>query len=78
MVMDATIVVTSYDKETPERSLKEVFYPFRHNCLTLPLNGINNFFQTCDVSFNHHTHLNSDRYEVTLPLFLFLTPPPPV
>lgn len=58
--MDATITldITSDDR-VPLNSV-EALYPVRHR-LTLPLNGLNNYFEDCETSFNYHTKLDCDR-----------------
>jgi len=63
MVMDVSINITSHIKDTPEPTLTESFWPFHHQFGTLPINGINNYFQDMEVSFNHHTTLHSDRLD---------------
>jgi hypothetical protein len=40
---------------------EEKLFPQRH-AVTLPLNGLNCMFEDYNVSFNHHTKLESDRY----------------
>lgn len=60
MVMDAKIVITKHPENTPATLTTEILYPSRHK-MTLPLNSLNNYFQSCDIAFNHHTKLDSDR-----------------
>lgn len=59
--MDATITITKHDETTPDTLLKETLWPARHK-MTLPLNSLNNYFQSCEVAFNYHTKLDCDRY----------------
>lgn len=60
MVMDATIIVTFADETTPAETRTEVLYPARHK-ITLPINFLNNYFQNCEIAYNHHTRLDCDR-----------------
>lgn len=60
MVVDATVTVTYHAPATPQTLITEPLFPQRHK-ITLPLNGINNFFQSCEIAFNHHTKLDCDR-----------------
>ena len=60
MVIDATITVTYHAPDAPDALTTEVLYPNRHQ-ITLPLNSLNNYFQSCEVAFNHHTKLDCDR-----------------
>jgi hypothetical protein len=60
MVMDATVIVTFHPANEPTNLQTESLYPPRHN-MTLPLNGLNNYFQQCEIAFNHHTKLDCDR-----------------
>jgi len=61
MVMDVNILVTSHVKDAPEPTTTESYWPFHQQFGTFPLNGINNYFQGFEVSFNQHTPLHSDR-----------------
>lgn len=61
MVMDASIILTVYPDGTPQTETTEALYPPRHK-IVLPLNNLNNYFQNCEVAFNHHTKLDCDRY----------------
>jgi len=60
MVLDASILVTSHKEGTPETLVTETLYPSRHQ-ITLPLNGLNNIFKSCETAFNYHTKLDCDR-----------------
>jgi hypothetical protein len=60
MVMDAAIVVTYHPDGKAADLQKEALYPPRHK-MTLPLNCLNNYFQNCEIAFNHHTKLDCDR-----------------
>jgi hypothetical protein len=60
MVMDAVVEVTYSPENQAATNLKETLYPPRHK-MTLPLNSLNNYFQNCEIAFNHHTKLDSDR-----------------
>ena len=55
LTLKQTTVGAGFNVET-----KEILYPERHN-LGLPLNGLNILFDDYNVSFNHHTKLESDR-----------------
>jgi len=60
MVIDASITVTYHAATTPDTLVKETLYPNRHK-ITLPLNSLNNYFQSCEIALNHHTKLDCDR-----------------
>jgi len=60
MVIDATILITRHPPDTPDTKTEEVLHPQRHK-MTLPLNSLNNYFQSCEVAVNYHTKLDSDR-----------------
>ncbi len=60
MVMDASIIVNSYAEGAPNVPIQETLYPARHQ-ITLPLNSLNNYFQSCEIAFNYHTKLDCDR-----------------
>ena len=52
----------------PNEKITETLFPERHK-ITLPLNSLNNYFQSCEIAFNHHTKLDCDRL-VQLKMFL--------
>jgi hypothetical protein len=62
MIIDAAITVTYRAANAADgvADTREALYPNRHK-ITLPLNGINNIFQNCEVAFNFHTKLDCDR-----------------
>jgi hypothetical protein len=63
MVIDAAVTVTRTrvsEVEAERIARQEALYPSRHK-LTLPLNGLNNIFQNCEIAFNYHTKLDCDR-----------------
>jgi hypothetical protein len=60
MVMDAVVIVTYNPENAAQNNIKETLYPPRHK-MTLPLNSLNNYFQNCEIAFNHHTKLDCDR-----------------
>ena len=60
MVIDATIQVQLYFETDPTQQSIEALYPPRHK-MTLPLNSINNYFEDCEIGFNYHNKLDSDR-----------------
>lgn len=60
MVIDAAITVTLSKVGTSDAKLTESLSPPRHQ-ITLPLNGINNYFESCEIALNHHTKLDCDR-----------------
>ena len=64
MVIDASIVVTvqPFTKiGTEDDKTQELLCPERH-MITLPLNGLNILFSTCETAFNHSTQIATDRY----------------
>jgi hypothetical protein len=64
MVIDASIEVTvqPFTKiGTEDDKTKELLCPERH-MITLPLNGLNILFSTCETAFNHSTQIATDRY----------------
>lgn len=61
LVLDARIQVSYADTRTPNTVETEMLHPNRHQ-MTLPINGLNNYFRDCEVAFNHHTKLDTDRY----------------
>jgi hypothetical protein len=76
MVIDASIVVTvqPFTKiGTEDDKTQELLCPERH-MITLPLNGLNILFSTCETAFNHSTQIATDRYAAPfkhLNLFFF-------
>lgn len=61
--IDARIIVRCQqitDGEGVNNETDESLFPTRHR-ISLPLNGLNMLFEDINVSFNHHTKLNSDR-----------------
>ncbi len=58
LVADATILLTT--KTGDSNPVIEALSPSRHK-MSLPLNGLNMFFQDCSTAFNFHTKLDSDR-----------------
>ena len=60
MVIDATIQVQLYLEADPTQQAIEALYPPRHK-MTLPLNSIHNYFEDCEIGFNYHNKLDSDR-----------------
>jgi hypothetical protein len=62
MIIDAAITVSYRAANAADEvvATREALYPARHR-MTLPLNGINNIFQNCEVAFNFHTKLDCDR-----------------
>jgi hypothetical protein len=60
VVMDAVVLVTYCPENAAQNLTKETLYPPRHK-ITLPLNSLNNYFQNCEIAFNHHTKLDCDR-----------------
>jgi hypothetical protein len=60
MIMDASILLTFHEENNAGSGFTEVLYPPRHK-MTLPINSLNNYFQQCEVAFNHHTKLDCDR-----------------
>jgi hypothetical protein len=58
--MDAVVLVTLHPENAAQTLTKETLYPPRHK-MTLPLNSLNNYFQNCEIAFNHHTKLDCDR-----------------
>jgi hypothetical protein len=68
MVIDASIEVTvqPFTKiGTEDDKTKELLCPERH-MITLPLNGLNILFSTCETAFNHSTQIATDRYTESL------------
>lgn len=65
MVLDATVKVSMHLETDATSKSEETLYPPRHQ-ITLPLNGLNNYFENCEVAFNHHTRLDCDRLVCTL------------
>jgi hypothetical protein len=64
MVIDASIEVTvqPFTKiGTEDDKTKELLCPERH-MITLPLNGLNILFSTCETAFNHSTQIAADRF----------------
>lgn len=64
MVVDASVIVTvqpTAQIATDEGRVDELLYPARHG-ITLPLNGLNILFKSCDIAVNHHTQITTDRY----------------
>lgn len=61
MVLDAVVLLTVHRTDTPATTTEETLWPERHR-VTLPLNALNNYFQNCEIAFNHHTKLDTDRY----------------
>jgi len=65
LVCNATILLTVQPTAAPAagraQESQELLYPARHE-LTLPLNGLNMLFSDYIVAVNHHTKLDSDRY----------------
>jgi hypothetical protein len=77
MVIDASIVVTvqPFTKiGTEDDKTQELLCPERH-MITLPLNGLNILFSTCETAFNHSTQIATDRYAAPFkhlnPFFFF-------
>ena len=63
MVVDCSVVVTvqpTAKSGTEEDKKEELLFPERHK-LTLPLNGLNILFNTCETAFNHSTQIATDR-----------------
>jgi hypothetical protein len=58
--MDAMVIVTFHAEGQSDQLQTEALYPPRHK-ITLPLNCLNNYFQHCEIAFNHHTKLDCDR-----------------
>ena len=64
MVVDCSVVVTvqpTAKSGTEDDKKEELLFPERHR-LTLPLNGLNILFSTCETAFNHSTQIATDRY----------------
>ena len=64
MVVDCSIIVTVQPTAklgTEEQKSEELLFPERHK-ITLPLNGLNMLFSTCETAFNHSTQVATDRY----------------
>jgi hypothetical protein len=66
MVIDATVLVTFHLSTDTAETAQEVLYPPRHR-MTLPLNGLNNVFNSAEVAFNYHTKLDCNRYSESEP-----------
>mgnify|MGYP003336933672 CR=1 FL=1 len=64
LVVDARIQVT-YKPSTPNTAAEknEILFPERHG-LTLPINGLNCIFENVEVTFNHSTKLDTNRYTI--------------
>jgi hypothetical protein len=60
MILDANVIVTFHPNNDTENIQTETLYPPRHK-ITLPINCLNNYFQHCEIAFNHHTKLDCDR-----------------
>jgi hypothetical protein len=63
MVVDCSIVVTvqpTAELGTETGKVQELLCPERHK-ITLPLNGLNMLFSTCETAFNHSTQVATDR-----------------
>ena len=60
LVIEGTITVTFATAAAPNEKITETLFPARHK-ITLPLNSLNNYFQSCEIAFNHHTKLDCDR-----------------
>lgn len=69
MILEASITVTAQEEVAAPaagavpavpRILTETLFPARHH-ISLPLNCLNNLFQSCEVAFNYHTKLDCDR-----------------
>ena len=58
-VADAIVTVTIQVPDV-ELQQREALFPERHK-MTLPLNGLNMIFNSCNTAFNFHTKLDSDR-----------------
>jgi len=66
MVVDCSIIVTVQPTAklgTEEQKSEELLFPERHK-ITLPLNGLNMLFSTCETAFNHSTQVATDRYDL--------------
>ena len=63
MVVDCSVIVTVQPTNgTADDKVEELLFPDRHN-VTLPLNGLNILFNTCETAFNHTTQIAPDRCE---------------
>ena len=60
LVVDACVQVT-YTPLPNSPAKTETLYPQRH-AITLPLNGLNFIFDSCEVTVNHNTKLETNRY----------------
>ena len=66
LIVDASIVVnvqlsTKFRAASQDDKRNEQLFPDRHQ-VTLPINGLNSLFTSCDVAVNHHTQISADRY----------------